>query len=204
MLVLLAQNGVSACSMQLPKSYHPSYIKNTVVPFVSILRIQAENIPVFGTIQYNNGQASISYDFSSYIKKQFVAIQSEVLENGNFAKTKGYIIVNIDEFLSLKGLYTKQLYLVLCAWQKEQLLDIYRTGERSIFKLWQLPKSYEKCLVAKILKPSIDKINALTSLHIVKIACYKGKLSLVYKRLAKKQKQRTCSKQGLRRMYLTH
>ena len=183
-LVLLAKNGFNAEKAPLPKSKHPSYLKRVVIPFLAKLQINhiLPDIPVFDSIRYNMGQATISYKFSAFIRNAFAQIHTKTLKNGKTRKGKGYIIVNTDEFFKLRGLYTKQLYLMLCAWQQGQQLDLYKQGEQSIFKLWQIPTSYTKSLVSKLLKPAIAKINTHTRLDIVKIQCYPGKITLIYKR----------------------
>lgn len=185
-LILLAQNGAHNNLLHLPKTIRPSYIKTVVVPFLATLQI--DDTPLFTSIAYNTGRASISYQFSHIILEEFAKI--EPAEDKKDKKSTGYIMVNVAEFLSLKGLYTKQLYLSLCSRQKGQSLDLYRGGRASIFATWQLPKSYRNGLLSQVLKPAITKINASTSLHVVKVSCYNDKFKLVYKRLKKADKKR--------------
>ena len=184
--VLIAQNGVNSNLLHLPKNTRFTYIKRVVVPFLATL--QVDDTPLFDYISYNTGKASISYVFSAPILSEFLKIAPQGDKKDK--KSTGYIMVNVAEFLSLKGLYTKQLYLSLCSRQKGQSLDLYRGGRASIFATWQLPKSYRNGLLSQVLKPAITKINASTSLHVVKVSCYNDKFKLVYKRLKKVDKKR--------------
>lgn len=196
--ILLVQKGFRDNLLRIPQGFNPSYIKKKVIPSLATLKLKERpQTPIFKHISYIEGKASISYQFADFVLREVDSMKTKKKIKG-----KGYAIINVDTFFALgKHYYAKQLYLMLCAWQRGQTLDLYKKGEKSIFKLLDLPKSSKNRVISAIIGPALKKIHNKTLIDIIQIKDKEQKFSIAFKRCnSEKEKKILLGREKIRKI----